>query len=109
MAERQVVFPPGRSGGEAFGRLPLLVCPEGGYGALGEPEGAFRRGCAARQLLLAGGVVLAVPWWASHRRRARVRVERKLEAWPQIAQSVGQRHFRRGHSLAGVTRAADAC
>ena len=39
--------------------------------------------------LLAGGVVLAVPWWAHRRRRARVRIERKLQAWPEIAQAVG--------------------
>jgi S-DNA-T family DNA segregation ATPase FtsK/SpoIIIE len=41
------------------------------------------------QLLAIGGAVLAVPWWAHGRRRARVRVERKLEAWPEIAQTVG--------------------
>jgi S-DNA-T family DNA segregation ATPase FtsK/SpoIIIE len=41
------------------------------------------------QVLVAAGLVLAVPWWAHRRRRARVRVERKLEAWPEIAQAVG--------------------
>ena len=41
------------------------------------------------QILAIGGVVLAVPWWAHARRRARVRVERKLEAWPEIAQAIG--------------------
>jgi S-DNA-T family DNA segregation ATPase FtsK/SpoIIIE len=30
--------------------------------------------------LLLGGVVLAIPWWVHRRRRARVRVERKLAA-----------------------------
>jgi hypothetical protein len=41
-------------------------------------------------LTMATGVlVLSVPWWAHRRRRARVRVERKLEAWPEIAQAVG--------------------
>ena len=40
-------------------------------------------------LLAIGGAVLAVPWWAHARRRARVRVERKLEAWPEIAKAVG--------------------
>jgi hypothetical protein len=39
--------------------------------------------------LLIGASVLAVPWWAHRRRRARVRVERKLAAWPDIANSVG--------------------
>ncbi len=41
------------------------------------------------QVLTAAGLVLAVPWWAHRRRRARVRVERMLAAWPEIAQSVG--------------------
>ncbi|MGP3919977.1 FtsK/SpoIIIE domain-containing protein [Nonomuraea sp. 10N515B] len=36
-----------------------------------------------------GAFVLAVPWWAHRRRRARVRVERTLAAWPDIAQAVG--------------------
>jgi hypothetical protein len=40
-------------------------------------------------VLLVGGLVLAVPWWTHHRRRARVRVERTLAAWPQIADAVG--------------------
>jgi S-DNA-T family DNA segregation ATPase FtsK/SpoIIIE len=40
-------------------------------------------------LLVIGGLSLAVPWWAHRRRRARVRVERKLEAWPEIARAVG--------------------
>jgi FtsK/SpoIIIE family len=41
------------------------------------------------QLLLVAGVVLAVPWWAHRRRRAKVHVERTLAAWPEIAQTVG--------------------
>jgi hypothetical protein len=36
-----------------------------------------------------GGVVLSVPWWANRRRRARVRVERTIAAWPDIAKAVG--------------------
>lgn len=40
-------------------------------------------------LMLIGGVVLAVPWWAHRRRRARVRVERTLAVWPEIAKDVG--------------------
>ena len=34
-------------------------------------------------------IVNAVPWWASGRRRAKVRVERKLESWPEVAKAVG--------------------
>lgn len=40
-------------------------------------------------LLCVAMAVLGVPWWANRRRRARVQVERKLAAWPQISQSVG--------------------
>jgi S-DNA-T family DNA segregation ATPase FtsK/SpoIIIE len=38
---------------------------------------------------LVATLVGAVPWWAHHRRRARVRVERTLEAWPEVAETVG--------------------
>ena len=34
-------------------------------------------------------VVNAIPWWANRRRRAKVRVERKLESWPEVAAAVG--------------------
>jgi hypothetical protein len=40
-------------------------------------------------LLGIGALVLAIPWWAHRRRRARVRVERSLAAWPEIARVVG--------------------
>lgn len=36
-----------------------------------------------------GAAILSIPWWASRRRRAKVRVERKLEAWPDIARAIG--------------------
>ena len=41
------------------------------------------------QALIIGTAVLAVPWWAHRRRRAKVRVERKLAAWPDIARAIG--------------------
>jgi hypothetical protein len=41
------------------------------------------------QVLGAGVLVLSVPWWASRRRRAKVRVERTIAAWPDIARAVG--------------------
>jgi hypothetical protein len=40
-------------------------------------------------ILLIGAAMLAVPWWVHRRRRARVRVERTLAAWPDIAKAVG--------------------
>lgn len=41
------------------------------------------------QALGIGGLVLSVPWWASRRRRAKVRVERTIASWPWIADAVG--------------------
>jgi hypothetical protein len=41
------------------------------------------------QALGFGGLVLAVPWWANRRRRAKVRVERTIATWPYIANAVG--------------------
>jgi S-DNA-T family DNA segregation ATPase FtsK/SpoIIIE len=41
-------------------------------------------------LLLGVGTLLgSIPWWRHRRRRARVRVERTIEAWPEIAEAVG--------------------
>jgi len=41
------------------------------------------------QALGIGAVVLAVPWWANRRRRAKVRVERTIAVWPDIASHIG--------------------
>ena len=40
-------------------------------------------------LLVAATVVSGVPWWAHRRRRAKVRVERTLAAWPDITAAIG--------------------
>jgi S-DNA-T family DNA segregation ATPase FtsK/SpoIIIE len=34
-------------------------------------------------------IVCGIPWWASRRRRAKVRVDRMLESWPEIASATG--------------------
>ena len=34
-------------------------------------------------------VILAVPWWFHRRRRAKVRVERIISGWPQVADDIG--------------------
>lgn len=39
-------------------------------------------------VLLIGGALLSIPWWAHRRRRARVRVERTLAAWPEISSAI---------------------
>lgn len=59
----------------------------GGWLTAGTLAGPFSRPLPA--VLGIGGVLLAVPWWAHRRRRARVRVERTLAAWPDIAETVG--------------------
>ena len=41
------------------------------------------------QVLGIGALVLAVPWWANRRRRAKVHVERAIAAWPDIARNAG--------------------
>ena len=41
------------------------------------------------QTLAIGAVILSVPWWAHRRRRAKVRLDRKLQAWPDIAKAIG--------------------
>ncbi len=40
-------------------------------------------------LLVLGTIIGGLPWWAHRRRRAKVRVERTLAAWPDIADAVG--------------------
>lgn len=39
--------------------------------------------------LAIGTTALSVPWWTHRRRRMRVRVERQLSAWPEIAKAIG--------------------
>ena len=63
------------------------VVAAGGWLAAATAASPFRS--PLPQLLAIGGLVLAVPWWAHGRRRAKVRVERKLAAWPAIARDVG--------------------
>ena len=42
-----------------------------------------------RSALLIATLTGGVPWWLHRRRRARVRIERTLRAWPDIADTVG--------------------
>jgi DNA-binding transcriptional ArsR family regulator len=77
-------------------RLPTL--PERVYAAVTIYAGgiwlsvAIAIGPFFRPLLQAGMIaapILSVPWWAHRRRRAKVRLERKLLAWPDIAKAIG--------------------
>ncbi|MEV4343540.1 FtsK/SpoIIIE domain-containing protein [Actinoplanes sp. NPDC049596] len=40
-------------------------------------------------ILAVSVVALGIPWWAHRRRRARVRVDRVIQAWPNLAEAVG--------------------
>ena len=44
---------------------------------------------AASASRVIGAVILSIPWWTHRRRRAKVRLERKLQAWPDIAKAIG--------------------
>jgi S-DNA-T family DNA segregation ATPase FtsK/SpoIIIE len=53
---------------------------------------AIANGPAAKPLpmvALIATVILAVPWWFHRRRRAKVRVERTISGWPDIAGDIG--------------------
>ena len=40
-------------------------------------------------VLVVAVIALGVPWWAHRRRRARVRVDRVIHAWPDLADTIG--------------------
>src|ERR1039457_2113053 len=76
-----LVTPTGR------GSAMTVIAATGGWLAAATAAGPGRE--PLPRVLLLGAVVLAVPWLAHRRRRARVRVERLLAAWPEIAPAVG--------------------
>jgi FtsK/SpoIIIE family len=65
----------------------LVAIGDGGWLAAATAAGPWHP--PLPQVLITGSLVLGVPWWAHRRRRAKVRVERKLGAWPEVAQAVG--------------------
>ena len=73
-------------------RIERLYAAAVALGAGGWLSAATALGVTFRPLpllLAGGGVLLAAPWWVHRRRRAKVRVDRQIAAWPEIAQSVG--------------------
>ncbi|TDC79127.1 FtsK/SpoIIIE domain-containing protein [Actinomadura sp. 7K507] len=73
-------------------RIERIYAATVALGAGGWLSAATALGIASQPLplmLAGGGFVLAVPWWVHRRRRAKVRVDRQIAAWPDIAQSVG--------------------
>jgi hypothetical protein len=77
-------------------RLPTLaervyaavtICAGGIWLSVAIAIGPFSRPLPQAGVIAA--LILSVPWWAHRRRRAKVRLERKLSAWPDIAKAVG--------------------
>jgi hypothetical protein len=64
-----------------------VIAAVGGWLAIATAAGPGRE--PLPRLLALAACVLGIPWWAHRRRRARVRVERLLAAWPEIASAVG--------------------
>lgn len=53
---------------------------------------AIAAGPAAKPLpviAVIGTVILGIPWWVHRRRRARVRIERTVQSWPDMAENMG--------------------
>ena len=65
----------------------VAVLAAGGWLAVAALLGPFTS--PMPQVLGIGAVILAVPWWAHRRRRARVRVQRAVEGWPDISKAIG--------------------
>jgi S-DNA-T family DNA segregation ATPase FtsK/SpoIIIE len=68
-----------------YGAVAVLAA--GGWLAVAALLGPFAS--PMPQVLGIGALIFAVPWWAHRRRRARVRVQRALAAWPDIAKAIG--------------------
>jgi DNA segregation ATPase FtsK/SpoIIIE, S-DNA-T family len=69
------------------GYAATVIATAGGWLAA-----AIANGPASKPLpmtALIATVILAVPWWFHRRRRAKVRVERTIASWPEIADDVG--------------------
>lgn len=84
--------------GAAGPRIGLVTFAERGYAAVVAAAAAGWLAAATAvgpsrppvpQVLAAGALLQAVPWWVHRRRRAKVRVERTLSAWPEVAHAVG--------------------
>jgi S-DNA-T family DNA segregation ATPase FtsK/SpoIIIE len=69
------------------GYATTVIATAGGWLTAATAAGPFRE--PLPDVLIVATSMLAVPWWAHRRRRARVRVERTLSAWPEIASAVG--------------------
>jgi S-DNA-T family DNA segregation ATPase FtsK/SpoIIIE len=55
--------------------------------------------------LLAGTVVLGIPWWTSDVKRTQVKIEANLRDWPTVARRIGLEHMKpTGVTMTGIGR-----
>jgi S-DNA-T family DNA segregation ATPase FtsK/SpoIIIE len=64
-----------------------ITAVSGGWLAAATAAGPGRRPLPA--IAVISTVILGIPWWAHRRRRARVRIERTIQAWPALADNMG--------------------
>jgi S-DNA-T family DNA segregation ATPase FtsK/SpoIIIE len=64
-----------------------VIATAGGWLAAATANGPTAKPLPATALIATA--ILAVPWWFHRRRRAKVRVERAISGWPDIADNVG--------------------
>ncbi len=65
----------------------VVIASAGGWLTAGIALGPFMR--PLPQIAGIGTVILGIPWWAHRRRRSRVKIERSIQAWPSLADSIG--------------------
>jgi DNA segregation ATPase FtsK/SpoIIIE, S-DNA-T family len=69
------------------GYTATVIATVGGWLAAAIASGPLAR--PLPMVALIATFILAVPWWFHRRRRAKVRVERKISGWPDIADNIG--------------------
>lgn len=74
-----------------------VIATLGGWLAAATANGPLSR--PLPWMLLIATITLGIPWWAHRRRRARVRVERKISGWPEISDQAGLAGSRIGSAI----------
>jgi S-DNA-T family DNA segregation ATPase FtsK/SpoIIIE len=69
------------------GYAAIVIATAGGWLAAAIASGPTVKPLPA--MAIAATVILSVPWWFHRRRRAKVRVERKISGWPDVAGNIG--------------------
>lgn len=67
--------------------MAIIIATLGGWLSAAIADGPLERPLPAAALIATA--ILGIPWWAHRRRRARVRVERTIAAWPELAENAG--------------------